>query len=237
MEERLTKKERIAQRKLEELSKMEETKSASNMKWIVIAAASFLFLAFFVFAIVASKEKTVAPVTLSSTSGWSTGNLSSNVTLTEFGDFQCPACGVFEPTFEQIVSNYSKKIKVVFKEFPLKAAHPNGMAAAVAAEAAGKQGKFWEYHNLLYSKQDEWSPIPDPTDQFIKYAISLKLDSGKFKTDLTNKDISAKVDAQENEGISVGVNSTPSIFINGVLQQNKDYDSLKKEIDKLLSPK
>lgn len=234
MEERLTKKERREQRKLEELAKMEEPKSSSNMKWLVIGIASFLFLAFFVFAIVSSKQKTVAPVKLSSL-GWATGNLSSNITFTEFGDFQCPACGVFEPTFEQIANNYNSKIKIVFKEFPLKQTHPNGMAAAIAAEAAGKQGKFWEYHNLLYAKQAEWSGLSDPTNQFVAYAVSLKLDPEKLKADLSDKALSAKIDAEENEGINIGVNSTPSIFINGVLQQNRDYNALKKEIDRLLS--
>ena len=77
------------------------------MKWIIIGAASLLFLAFFVFAIVASKQKAEAPVTLSS-SGWATGNLQSKVTLTEFGDFQCPACGVFEPTFAQIIAEETR---------------------------------------------------------------------------------------------------------------------------------
>ncbi|MFI5265687.1 MAG: DsbA family protein, partial [Candidatus Levyibacteriota bacterium] len=122
-----------------------------------------------------------------------------------------------------------------FKEFPLKSVHPNAMAAAVAAEAAGKQGKFWEYHNLLYAKQDEWSNLPDPTDQFVAYAVSLKLDPVRFKADLSDKTLSAKIDAEENEGINIGVNSTPSVFINGVIQENRDYGSLKKELDKLLS--
>lgn len=230
----MTKKERREQRKLEQLQKMEEPKQRGYMKWIAIGAASALFLAFFVFAVVASKQKAIAPVKLSS-SGWTIGNQKSKVTVIEFGDFQCPACGAFEPTFEQIVKDYGKKIKIVFKEFPLKSVHPNGMAAAMAAESAGKQGKFWEYHNLLYVKQDEWSALTDPTDQFVAYAKSLKLDTVQFSKDLTNKNLSAKIDAEENEGVNVGINSTPSVLINGALQQNRDYNALKKEIDRLLS--
>lgn len=235
MEERLTKKERQEQRKLEQFTKTQEQKSSGFMKWIVIGAASLLFLAFFVFAIVSSKQKVQAPVTLSS-SGWATGNLQSKVVLTEFGDFQCPACGVFEPTFAQIIKDYGKKIKVVFNHFPLEASHPNGLPAAMAAEAAGKQGKFWEYHNLLYAKQGEWSPLTDPTDQFVAYAGSLKLNTVQFKKDLSSKSLRAKIDQQKNEGINVGINSTPSMLINGVLQQNRDYSSLKKEIEKFLLP-
>lgn len=235
MEGRLTKKELREQRKLEQVTKMQEQKSGGYMKWIVIGLASVLFLAFFVFAVVSSKQKTSAPVKLSS-SGWATGNLQSKVTFTEFGDFQCPACSAFEPTFAKIVKDYGKKIKIVFKEFPLPVnVHPNSMVAAIAAEAAGEQGKFWEYHNVLYAKQGEWSPLTDPTNQFVLYAKNLKLDTAKFKKDLSSKNLSAKIDVQKNEGINAGINSTPSVLINGVLQQNRDHSALSKEIDKLLS--
>lgn len=233
MEQRLTKKELKERKKLEQVTHMQEGNSTNKMKWIVITVASVLFLGFFAFAIIASKQKALAPVKLSS-SGWVTGNPKSKVVVTEFGDFQCPACGAFEPTFQQVIKDYGKKVKIVFKQFPLKSVHPNGMAAAIASEAAGKQGKFWQYHDLLYASQQEWSALPDPTDQFVSYAKSLKLNTDVFKKDLSSKNLNAKIDAQENEGIQIGVNSTPTVFINGVLQENRDYTALKKELDKEL---
>ncbi len=236
MEERLTKKERKEQRKLEALKKMEEGKGSDGMKKIIIGAAIILFLAFGVFAILASKQKATAPVVLSS-SGWVTGNPASKVTVTEFGDFQCPACLAFEPTMRQIRSIYGKTVKIVFKQFPLKQVHPNAMAAAIAAEAAGQQGKFWQFHDLLYDNQNTWAPLADPSSEFIKYAKSLKLNMGKFTKALQDKTLADRINAQEDEGARVGVNSTPTIFINGTFLGSPSYDLLKKEIDKDLTVK
>ncbi|MGE5042261.1 MAG: DsbA family protein [Candidatus Levyibacteriota bacterium] len=234
MEERLTKKEKKELRKLENLSKVEEG-GGNKMKLIIIAAVSFLFLAFFAFAIIASKQKANAPVKLSN-SGWVTGNPNSKVTLTEFGDFQCPACKAFEPVIDQVRKDYGNKIKIVFMHFPLKNAHPNAMMAAKAAEAAGQQGKFWQYHDLLYVNQEAWAPLPDPTQQFTDYAKSLKLDTAKFKKDMQDSKLEAKINAQEDEGINVGVNATPTVYLNGAFLGVPDgYDALKKEIDKALN--
>lgn len=204
------------------------------MKWFVIITSSVLFLAFFAYAVIISKQKHAAPVVISS-SGWVTGNPKGKVTVTEFGDFQCPACGAFEPIFQQVIKDYGKKAKIVFKQFPLKSVHPNAMAAAIASEAAGKQGKFWQYHDILYAHQDEWAPLADPTQKFLSYAKSLKLDTEQFSKDVTDNKISAKIDADENEGIQIGVNSTPTIYINGVLQENRSYSALKSTLDKELS--
>lgn len=234
MDQRLTKKELKEQKKLEQLEKNTEEQRGSRMKWMVIGLVSVLFLGFFIFAIVASKKKSSAPVILSD-SGWVKGNTESKVTLTEFGDFQCPACKVFEPTFEQATREYGKKVKFVFKHFPLKALHPNAMPAALAAEAAGAQGKFWEYHDLLYAKQDEWAGATDPTEKFVSYAKSLKLDTDTFKKDLKSKNFERQINDQEDEGIKVGVNGTPAIFLNGVMISiPKDYEELKERLDKAL---
>ena len=227
----MTKKERREEKKLEQLKKMEESKNSGNMKWIVIGLAVVLFFGFFIFAVISSKQKPIKPVTLSN-SGWVRGNLNSNVTLIEYGDFQCPACRAFEPIMLQARVDYDKKIKIVFKHFPLKNAHPNAMAAAISAEAAGAQGKFWEYHDLLYDKQSEWAPQADPTENFISYAGLIKLDLDKFKNDLKNKDFEKKINDQEDEGINVGVNATPTVYVNGkYLGVPGSYDALKKEIE------
>lgn len=242
MDERLTKKERKEQRKLEELAKMEHTaknKNSAKTKGIVIIAAALLFLGLFGYSIYASKaahdqKTTAAPIKLANT-GWVTGNTHSHVTLTEFGDLQCPACRVFEPTMQQVRKDYGGKIKIVFKHFPLTNAHPNAMAAAQASEAAGAQGKFWEFHDLLYANQDVWAPLPDPTDQFVSYAKQLKLDVNQFKTDLSNKDFTKKINTQEDEGIKVGVSATPTIYLDGKYLGVPDYNTLKQAIDTALA--
>lgn len=233
MEERLTKKERKELRKLEERQHMQQN-TGSKSKIIVISILSILFLAFFTFAIIVSKQKANAPVKLSN-AGWLTGNPTSKVTLTEFGDFQCPACKAFEPIMQKMRAEYGRKVKIVFKHFPLKSAHPNALIAAKASEAAGAQGKFWEFHDILYENQDLWVQETDPTGKFIEYAKKLQLDVEKFKLDLKNKSFEDKINAQQDEGIQVGVQGTPSVYVNGTsLGVPSGFDQLKKEIEKAL---
>lgn len=234
MEERLTKKERKEQRKLEELKQMEKSQSSGKGKFIVIALAIILFLGFGTFAILGSKKKASAPITMSS-SGWVTGNPNSKVTVVEFADFQCPACLAFKPTMDKLRKDYGGKVKIVFKHFPLKQAHPNALSAGIASEAAGRQNKFWEYHDLLYENQQVWSPLPDPTSDFLKYAKDLKLDIDKFKKDLKDKALKDIVNAQSDEGIKIGVNATPTIYINGEFMGVPRYEDLKKKIDEELA--
>ncbi len=204
-------------------------------KGVIIAILSVLFLVFTVIAIVASKQKASAPVTLSS-AGFVTGNPKSKVTVVEFGDFQCPACKAFEPIMRQLRTSYGSKVTIVFKHFPLKSAHPNAFIAAKASEAAGNQGKFWEFHDILYDNQEMWAQLPDPTEKFVEYAKSLKLETDKFKKDLQDKKFEDKINSQEDEGINVGVSGTPTIYVNGkFLGVPAGYDSLKAEVDAAFS--
>lgn len=207
------------------------------MKWGAITLVTFLFLAFGLWAIVASKSKPSAPVELSK-SGQSTSTNSATLTLVEFGDFQCPACKAYENATQQVRKAYKDDVNFVFKHFPLKSAHPNALPAAIAAEAAANQGKFWEFHDLLYEKQKEWSGLPDASEKLIEYASSLDLDTEKFSKDLKDKKLESIINAQLDEGIRAGVNSTPTFFLNGLMiEPNQDFDSFKKLIDEALSSK
>lgn len=240
MEERLTKKELKEKRKLEKLADMEKKQSSNGMtKWLIIGAVVFLCGVFFIGSIVMAKiandKKFAAGPVAISNSGWVTGNPKSTVSVTEFGDLQCPACRTFEPTMQQLRKEYGSKVKIVFKHFPLKAAHPNAMDAAMAAEAAGAQGKFWEFHDMLYSLQDEWASLPDPTEKFVSYAKELKLDVDQFQKDLKNKDFEKKINDQEDEGVRIGVNATPTVYINGKYAGYPSYPELKKQIEELLA--
>jgi len=156
------------------------------------------------------------------------------VTVVEFGDYQCPACGAAEPTLEQLESKYGDKITFVFRNFPLPQ-HANAKAAAEAAEAAGAQGKFWEMHDKLYATQAEWSDSKNPLDLFSQYASDLGLDVNKFKSDVSSNAYSSVVQQGLTDGATAGVQGTPTIYVNGVEAADYGVTTLTTVIDKALA--
>ena len=104
-----------------------------------------------------------------------TGNKDAKVTIVEFGDYQCPACGAAHPIVKSVLEEYKDNTNVnfVFRHFPLDSIHPNAHISSEAAEAAGAQGKFWEMHNILYERQEQWSTLPDPLLAFESYATEI----------------------------------------------------------------
>ncbi len=158
----------------------------------------------------------------------------SKVTIVEFGDYQCPACGAAYPIVKRLLSEYNGKINFVFRNFPLSI-HPNAQKAAQAAEAAASQGKFWEMHDKLYVDQATWSQAGDPQEIFIGYAKDLGLDADVFKKDINDNKYTGIINTDSNDGTKLGVDSTPTFFLNG----NKivgvpTYEELKASIDKNL---
>ena len=151
------------------------------------------------------------------------GSGSSGVTLLEYGDYQCPVCGAYYPVVKQVVSQMSNKIYFQFRNLPLSSIHQNAVAGARAAEAAGKQNKYFEMHDILYENQQTWSQSSTPMTYFESYASQLGLDVNKFKTDyassevnsLINADLSAFAQTKQQE-------ATPTFFINGVYISNSD---------------
>jgi protein-disulfide isomerase len=139
----------------------------------------------------------------------------SGVTLVEYGDFQCPACDAYYPTIEQVRKQYGDQLKFQFRNFPLVQKHQNAMAAHRAAEAAAKQGKFWEMYNALYSQQKSWESSSDPTKIFEDYAMQLALNVDQFKRDYTSASVNDTINADLKEGQRLGVDATPTFFING----------------------
>lgn len=137
------------------------------------------------------------------------------VTLVEFADFQCPACAAWGPMVQQVLNDNKDTLKVVFRNFPLTQIHRNALPAAKAAEAAALQGKFWEMHDILYQKQDEWSGVPNTKNLFLTYATTIGLDTKKFLVDIESKAIEDKILAELKEGVRLGVQGTPSFFLNG----------------------
>ena len=164
------------------------------------------------------------------------GSPTASVTLEEFSDFECPACGGLEPGLRRVVSEYGDRAKLVFRHFPLSM-HKYAFLASRAAEAAGQQGKFWEMHNMLYDNQKEWSDSMEPRVQFASYATRLGLDVQRFKTDMERQDLADRIKADYARGMSLGVKGTPTVYLNGrelVPGQLVTEQDLRREIEAAL---
>lgn len=149
--------------------------------------------------------------------GQSRGASDAKVVLSEFADFQCPACRSFEPTLTEILAENEGKVRLVFKHFPLyPSPHKNAMVSAYAAESAAKQGKFWEMHDKLYATQDDWAELGDPKDKFIEYARELGLNTDDFSRDLNAETGKDTIKRDKDFGLELGIQGTPTVFIDGV---------------------
>ena len=158
----------------------------------------------------------------------------STVTIEEFGDYQCPPCGNVHPSLKKIKAEYGDRIRFVFHHFPLTKIHANAQPAALAAVAAGFQGRFWEMHDELYSSQEAWSEVPDMTPHLLSLARKLNLDVTRFIADMTSPRALAVVISDQQQGLARGVNSTPTIIINGnqVAVENFTYEKLREQVDR-----
>jgi protein-disulfide isomerase len=148
------------------------------------------------------------------------GNASSSVILIEYSDFECPACRTYYGVMKQLMVEFEGKIAFVYRNFPLTGIHANAEPAARAAQAAGKQGKFWQMHDLLFEKQDEWAKAENPGPMFESYATLLGISIEQFKIDFGSKEVINFVRAQRANAIKLGLAGTPTFFINGQQIQN-----------------
>ena len=144
------------------------------------------------------------------------GKANSKVILYEYADFQCPGCAGAHPTTKNIQQLYQNQVAFVYRHFPLTTAHPNALAAASAAEAAGRQGKFWEMSDLLFNNQSQWSSasLDDRGKIFESYASRLELNIDTWKNDQTSKTVQDKISRDRALGGKKAVDSTPSFFVN-----------------------
>jgi protein-disulfide isomerase len=132
------------------------------------------------------------------------------VTIVEFSDFQCPFCKKSKSVTKQVLQQYSGKVKLAFRDFPIRNIHPLAQKAAEAARCAGEQGKYWEYHDLLFGKAPDLEVF-----QLKQYAAALGLDSARFHECLQGGKYAALVEKDLQDGIQLGVSSTPTFFVNG----------------------
>lgn len=142
------------------------------------------------------------------------GPATAPVTLEEYGDFQCPSCAATSQIIHALGKEYGDRLRVIFWQFPL-AMHPHAREAALAAEAASRQGRFWEMHDLLYRNQSSWKDSADVGSDYETFAQEIGLNTELFRHDLANAGVAARVDAEHAEGEARGVKGTPTLFING----------------------
>jgi len=163
------------------------------------------------------------------------GPRNAPVTLEIYGDFQCPSCALASQAVDELQKQYEGKMRVVFHEFPLEM-HKHAVPAALAAEAAAIQGKFWEMHDMLYQYQPVWSSATNVNYLFESYAESLGLDVARFRADRLSADVRAHVIEDGKGGEARGVKNTPTIFINGTeMRAGFSKDKMQETIDAALA--
>jgi protein-disulfide isomerase len=165
-----------------------------------------------------------------STRDHSQGPADAPLTLVEYGDYQCPYCGAAYPVVKQLQKTFGKKLRFVFRNFPLTQAHEYALIAAETAEAAALQDKFWEMHDLLFERQRILEPGILPV-----WAKEVGLDIKQFGAALREEGIAKRIKEDRASGIRSGVNGTPTFFINGRRHDEApDYDSLKAALEQQL---
>jgi protein-disulfide isomerase len=166
------------------------------------------------------------------------GNPDAMVTLEEFGDFQCPPCSTFASFGEELLKEYASRLRIVFRNFPLPL-HEHARDAALAAEAAAMQGRFWEMHDVLYREQAVWSKAPNARELFESYAGTIGLNLDQFRKDMDSEKARERVDSDHALGDSLGVNVTPTFFINNhpVDPKDKNPEGVRAAINAALEQK
>ncbi len=207
-----------------------------NTKRILSWGSFIIVIGLIIWGMIAAANKAekinnnVAPVDKVTSEDWVRGSASSTVTIVEYSDFQCPACGLYFPIVEELYTKYNTHYQFVYRHFPLSQ-HLNAIPAAQAAEAAGIQGKFWEMYSMIFENQKSWENQSIPKPVFIDYANKLGLDVDKFATDYELPEIKAKIESHVKSGLKAGVNSTPTFYLNGKKINAQSYEQFKTLID------
>ena len=173
-------------------------------------------------------KEPVPPIfNVTSGKGPARGDATAKVNIIEFTDFQCSACGAMYPAIEDVLKNYGNRVHFEIRNFPLASLHANAFNAAEAAAAANAQGKFWEYIDLLFKNQNSLD-----VESLKKFATQVGLDRKRFDADFDGGKFDADIRRDIEEGELYGVESTPTIFINGVMLTTLSADGLREAIEK-----
>ncbi|HLC92984.1 MAG TPA: DsbA family protein [archaeon] len=210
--------------KLKEI-KTEPKKESGSLLFTAIAAIMILGILAIVYFALFSPAPSL-DVSALEKGGHVAGNPDAKISIVEFSDFQCPACGAFFLTEKRILSEFGDKVKFIYRHFPLPQ-HTYAPKSAEASECASEQGKFWEMHDKLFENQENLA-----LSDLRAYASEIGLESAKFNQCLETGKYAPKVASDLALGNSVGVNATPTIFINGAKQQDTSYEGIKAAIER-----
>jgi protein-disulfide isomerase len=234
--EQLTKQERRALRQQERLREQQQRKSRRLYRRIALWLFVALVIGGGVFGMIklASRpaQDTGPAITVDAINAedWVKGNREAKVVLIEYSDFQCPACAFYSPLLKKLTEEFGDKFAIAYRHFPLPN-HQNAKPAARAAESAGRQNRFWEMHDMIFDNQKEWKDKRDPEELFISYAQTLNLNIEQFKTDFNSKEIKKKIEGAYQNGVRLGLNSTPTFFLNGKKISNpRNYEDFRNII-------
>ncbi len=177
-----------------------------------------------------SSQNTGSVLQIDYSKGQKIGSDSAKIKLVEFSDFQCPACLAVLPFVNKIKADYPDQVQIIYRHFPLPQ-HQFGREAAKIAEAAGQQGKFWEMHDKLFETQNEWSGLSDVKPFFLDLAKQLGLDENKVQQTRDDEAIQAGITDDIAEGQRLGVNATPTFFLNGRKLNLRNFSDLNTGIE------
>ena len=176
------------------------------------------------------KEPEIISQTIATAGDPSIGPAAAPVTIVMFSDFQCPACSRTHPVLKRVMAEFPGKVKLVVRDYPLENVHANAFNAALAANAASKQGKFTEYAEKLYTNQDSLDKA-----SLVKFAAELGLNAKQFEIDFSDAAAAAEIKQDQADGNSHGVNSTPTIFVNGVKVHSISASAFRRAIERALA--
>ena len=204
-------------------------KKGGGFVWLIVVLLIIGGLGSLLYFSAKSRVEDLAAVSQITADDWIKGsdNPQAKVAIIEYSDFECPACASYYPLVKQLLATYGNDVRFAYRHFPLPQ-HKNAEPAAYAAEAAGKQGKFWEMHDLLFENQAIWEEqsVAEADTTFIGYATTLGLDLVKFNTDRGSNEIKDKVAAQATGGVTAGVGATPTFFLGGRKITPRNYQEL-----------
>ena len=165
------------------------------------------------------------------------GNLDSEVTVTEFVDFQCEACYAYYPYVKELKEKYKDQVRFQVRNFPITSSHKFAFMAARAAEAAARQDKFWEMHDKLFEGQKAWEQLQSPQSTFESYAQEIGLDMEKFRADRDSSDVAAIINKDLEDVGELGGTGTPTFAINGKMieRPTPTLEALSKVVDDALA--
>lgn len=167
---------------------------------------------------------------------WVYGNRDAKITLIEYGDFQCSACATYSPIIKRLAEDYKDDLRFVFRHFPLITIHKNARISSEVAESAGRQGKFWEMLDLLFTKQSDWDKLSNPIPTFTSYAQDLGLDVDKFLKDLESDEVRNLVESSRVSANEMDLGGTPTFILDGEkISVAPDYNKFSELIEQKIN--